>query len=754
MADLDSVALINAVADLSEILGRRDTIDTFLYDLVQLLAEHTRTEVCSVYLYDDEAKLLVLRATSGLNSDFVGQIQLKPGEGLTGYTFLQEQPVFERQVTRSDYNLAVPGFGDEAFPAFVGIPIKRHSAGIGVLVLQDRNPDKFDEYMIRTLRAIGSHLAAILENAAVLYEIHPDFERTAEDTEQSAVSSGMLTGSSASGGFGIGRLEYLDTETSTQDRTGTCSLEEAIEKSYAQLQELGSRFDQSLSDVAALIFSSHLLMLRDDSFSGEMLQRTTNGVEATAAVQAVVDDFVSLFSALDDERFQEKVQDVRDLGRRIIRNLIGRSDDDIDYRGRVVVAKEIFPSELVKLFLQRAEGVVFPDGGATAHISILAQSLQFPAIAVSDPQLFAIPGGTLVVLDGEDGRIAINPNEDILKSYRRRAVDQRRNDSAPAIPDVVSTPCGTRITLYANVNLVKDALAAERAGAHGIGLYRSEIPFLIRNDFPTEEEQLAVYSRVVQALPDKPIHFRTLDLGGDKLLSSQVGDEANPFLGFRGIRFLLAHPEIFQEQLRAMLRAGYGREIGIQFPMIASMDEVLAAKHQIRLSLDSLKKDRIAHNRNPRIGVMIELPAAVEIIAELQEEVDFLSVGTNDLIMYLLAADRANNRVAGIYDPLHPAVLRSLQRVVRSVDRSRKELTVCGSSAEDPVVAVFLLGLGMTTFSVSPHRIHPLHDLVRRITVSRAREYAEELLAAPTLAMTREIARRIRSDLAARQPDT
>lgn len=748
MAHLDSVALINAVADLSEILGRRDNIDTFLQDLVRLLSEHTRTDVCSVYLYDVEAKILVLRATSGLNPDFIGKIQLKPGEGLTGYAFQQDRPIFERQVTSSDYNIEVPGFGDESFPAFVGIPIKRHSAGIGVLVLQDRNPGKFDEYTIRTLRAIGSHLAAILENAAVLYEIHPDIERSVIGQEANTLSSGLLIGNTAARGFGIGKLEHLDVETGSAEIPTTCSLAEAIEKSYAQLQALSRQIDQSLSDVASLIFSSHLLMLRDDAFSGEMLQRVENGVEPTAAVQAVVDDFISLFSALEDERFQEKVQDVRDLGRRIIRNIAGQSDADVDYRGRIVVAREIFPSELVKLYLQKAEGVVFPDGGATAHISILAQSLQFPAVAVSDPQLFSIPAGTPVVLDGDDGRIVINPNETILQSYRRRAIDQRRTESAPPIPREITTVCGTPVTLLANVNLVKDALAASAAGAHGIGLYRSEIPFIIRNDFPTEEEQLAVYSRVVQAMPGRLVHFRTLDLGGDKLLSSQVGEEANPFLGFRGIRFLLAHPEIFQEQLRAMLRAGAETEIGIQFPMISSLDEVISAKKQVEESLERLASDGLDYNKNPRIGAMIELPSAVEIITELQEEVDFLSIGTNDLVMYLLAADRANNRVSEIYSALHPAVLRTVHRIIRSVDQSRTELTVCGSAAEDPAFTYFLLGAGLRTISVSPHRIRSIHELIGRITIDAAETFTRTMLTASTVRETKELAREARTALA------
>jgi phosphotransferase system enzyme I (PtsP) len=588
-------------------------------------------------------------------------------------------------------------------------------------------------------------LAAALENAAALYELH---EAPPKEAHSSGVfESGLINGTSASRGIAIGHLEYLDQHLDILSHPSQRTLEEAIDVSSSQLEELQRHVDETLSDVAAMIFSSHLLMLRDDSFVGEMYRIQQEGTDPVHAVQRVVDDFSRRFMAIPDPRFQEKVQDVQDLGHRIVRNLQERDEHDGDYRGHVVAAHDIFPSELVKLYLQNVEGLAFSGGGATSHVAILAQSLNLPVVATADPRLFSAPTGTQVVIDAEDGKIVVRPGKEILDAYRSRVSvlgDRRVHASEQPLPDHLYTADGTEITLLANVNLVKDARAAHQLNVAGVGLYRSEFPFLIRNGFPTEDEQLAVYKRVVDETEGRPVSFRTLDLGGDKLLSSQVGREDNPFLGFRGIRFLLEHRELFREQLRAMLRAGSGIELGIQFPMIASLDEFLAAQEEVHHCIEDLAREGLEHNGSPRLGVMIELPSAIEIAPELAKVTDYLSIGTNDLIMYMLAADRTNHRVGELYRTVHPGVLRAIARLVESVAQTDTPISVCGAAATDPAMIAFFLGVGIRSLSVDPDGLTAVAHTIQHISATEARDVARDMLATADRSRLAEITEGVR----------
>lgn len=733
------MALIGAVTELAELLGRRTTLEQFLQDLVNTVAAHLHADVCSVYLYDVEQDLLVLRATAGLNPALVGSVRLRPGEGLTGYAFLKNKPVQEVNVGTSHRNKTITDLGEEPFHTFLGVPIKRGDLGIGVLTLQHRDEASVDSQTLRALRAMASHLAMTLESAAALFEAHEEpqlLSRDLQDTREVPMfESGLLNGTSASRGIASGLLEYLE-EQHYEDQPPARSLEEAVELSYQQLKELEDRVDQTLSDVAMMIFSAHLLMLRDSSFVGRMVKEARDTGDAPAAVRHVVDDFTRRFQSIPDPRFQEKAQDVQDLGHRILRNLHNANEQEGDYSGFVVVTREIYPSELVKLYLQNAEGLVFSGGGATSHVALLAQSLQMPVVVTPDHRLFRIPAGTRVVVDAEDGKVVVGPGEEILDAYRQR-MDQSHLALAGfqgyTLPSPLRTTDGYTITLKGNVNLVKDARAAAAAGAAGIGLYRSEFPFLIRNDFPTEEEQLTVYRRVIEAIPHRPVAFRTLDLGGDKLLAFQIGGEENPFLGFRGVRFLLDHREILREQLRAMLRAGHNADIAIQFPMVSTPDEFLELRREVQGCIAALKEEELDHADHPRLGIMVELPAVLDCAAFFARETDFMSIGTNDLIMYLLAADRTNHRVSSLYRAYHPAVLRAIHRFVREVLPSGTPLSVCGASAADPVMALFYLGIGITELSVDARQLPVLGELVSRTSMEEATRQAERMLQCETL---------------------
>jgi len=746
MPEFDALALINTVADLANLVGRRTSLEEFLDGLVANVAQHLSADVCSVYLYDVEEDLLVLRATYGLNRALVGGVRLGPGEGLTGMAFLENRTILEEDVLHSELNKAVPDLGEEEYPCFLAVPIKRSDLGIGVLTLQQSRAETISTDAIRSLRAIASHLAITLENAAALYELADHRDAAHAATRRNDLTSGLIHGRSASRGLAIGRVVPFLERNSASASEGDGDLRGAIERSISQLQELQRRVDDTHSDVAAMIFSSHLLMLQDDSFIGEILRAAESGTPPVAAVEQVVEEFCTRFSRIPDPRFQEKAQDVRDIGHRIVLNLGSLEDQKGDYRGAVVILEDLFPSELVKLYLQNVEGIVFGGGAATGHVAILAQSLGVPLVASADPAIFTIPPQTRLVVDAEDGKIVVEPSDEVLAAYRTRIQSIARRRSAAhehRIPDVTATADAVPVTLLANVNLVKDAREAASLGAAGVGLYRSEFPFLIRNGFPTEEEQYVVYRRVLEAMDGRSVALRTLDLGGDKLLSSQVGTEENPFLGFRGIRFLLEHRDLFRDQLRAMLRAGAGHDLGIQFPMVSGTEELTAARDEVELAIEELAQEGLPHNNTPRLGAMIELPSAVELAPEIARLTDFLSVGTNDLVMYLLAADRGNHRVASIYRSFHPSVLRVLARLVSSLPGT--ELSVCGNAAADPAMAVFLLGIGVRRLSVDPGELVPLARTIASIRIDEAREIATAMLATATVDRLADLASEVRA---------
>lgn len=616
---------------------------------------------------------------------------------------------------------------------------KRKSKGVNVnvpLLLGLLRYRQVAEAYIEGLEARISGSESARPSAAALYDLHNPATRQEtkqEELHPSATTTfrhGLLEGISASRGIAVGRLSFMETRRDRATTVLVRTLNEAIDLTTHQLLELQRHMDSKLTDVAAMVFSSHLLMLGDESFVGEMTQLHSQGSSAVAAVQEVVESFSRRFQAIPDPRFQEKAQDVQDLGSRIIHNLEDNDSQEGDYYGRVVATHEIFPSELVRLHLQNVEGIILAGGGPTSHVAILAQSLNLPLIATGDPNLFAIPEGTDVVVDAADGTVIVGPPNDVVDVYRHRITSSRsviEADASPLAPNVL-TADGTDVRIMANVNLVKDAEGARRLGAHGIGLYRSEFPFLIRNGFPTEDEQLSLYTRIMEAMPLDPVRFRTLDLGGDKLLGSQIGQEDNSFLGCRGTRFLLSHREILRDQLRAMLRAGVGRDLGILFPMIGSLEEFLAVRDEVFGCVAALQSWGIPCNASPKLGVMIELPAAVEIARELAIEADFLSVGTNDLIMYTLAADRTNHRVADIYQSVHPAVLRALKRVIDAAIAADTPLSICGATAADPVMITFYLGTGVTALSVDTEHLRIVADYVASVDTGKARELAEAML--------------------------
>ncbi len=732
----DNVELICTIGELSELFREKSDVRGFLNRVVTTVSSHMKADVCSIYLYDEYLERLILEATQGLNPSLVGKLIMGTHEGLVGLALKELRPILEKNGQDNPRFKAVPGSGEEKFQAFLAVPILQGFSRIGVLVLQHHQHDYFNRNDMMALKAIASQLAATLENAKLLMGVTQ--EKSEEKSDESPVS--MIRGQGVVEGIGIGRAyvispdrfdSFLGEECPAEARNaGLGEFRHALSRTEEQLQALETEMDEQLSDVGSLIFSTHLLMLRDSSFTGKIEANIQEGMSAWEAVTERVESFLKIFSRSENARLREKVQDLQDLGHRLLRNLAGEEQDTGDYSGQIVVARELLPSELVKITAQHVEGLVLYSQGASAHISILAKSLGVPLLYTDDKDLFSLVSGTMLILDAFQGTLMTNPGPEAMEQFRRLRDDRAvSRDQEESMEETTRTLDGERVYLRATINLISDIKTAVRLKAEGIGLYRSEFPFLIRSSFPGEEEQYLVYKKIFDGMDSDVITLRTLDIGGDKILSYLPdSEEENPFLGLRALRFLLQNKKIFVGQLKAMLRAGQGRPFRIMFPLVSSLDDFREARRMVDKSVEFLKRDGYDCDTIPELGVMIELPSAVVMASDLAKEADFISVGSNDLVQYLLGVDRTNEKVSGLYEARHPAVLRTISLIQEAAARENCPLSICGNMAFDPEMVYFLVGAGVRNLSMPPVQIPRIQSFIKKIDINRAREDSRRLL--------------------------
>ncbi len=731
----DRVDLICSIGELAGLFEKATTLENFLQTAVSIVAYHMRAAVCSVYLYDEKKNDLVLTANQGLRRESVGQVRLQLGEGITGTAVKELRPIRVGVAQLSPLWKAVPGIDEEKYKAFLAVPILRGLTRIGALVLQDPVADYFDDNDTRALQAIAAQLASVVENAKLLMTLGKHQHGETAGAQQTLETLKFIRGQPGGNGVGIGRAMIFgsldETGKETPCKFTRRDFEHALAATEKQLEALQVGMEERLADVASLIFSAHILMIKDPKFSGAMLALIDSGQTPPSAITRIVDQYSRLFANSKNPRLREKQQDVKDLGRRLLKNLHGGADDDADFHGRILIAAEVLPSDVLRISAQKTEGLVLISGGATSHIAILARSLQLPMVITENKALLLLHEDSEVLIDGDQGTIYVSPSEEVQAQYRVLMKASREAENiADKTPDVAKTSDGVMIEIFANINLLSEIKLAKRYKASGIGLYRSEFPFIVRNSFPSEEDQFRVYRRLIDEMEGREVALRTLDIGGDKMLSYFPGEnETNPFLGLRALRFSLKYREIFVQQIRALLRAGEGRGLNIMFPLVSSVDEFLEARRTAMSCAGQLAQEGVPHNSRPRIGAMIELPAAVEVVGELADEADFLSIGGNDLVQYMLAVDRTNEHIADLYIPHHPAVLRALARIARAAAEKKKTLSFCGEMATNRKMLPFLLGIGIRRISVEARQIARVHEIVAAINIDEAKEEAKRILA-------------------------
>jgi phosphocarrier protein FPr len=551
--------------------------------------------------------------------------------------------------------------------------------------------------------------------------------------EATAATHGELLGIAASPGVAIAPVIHYEpapvtvTQYHVDDPEAEWQrLQSAIHTAQQEIQTIFSQATLQIGDTEASIFDAHLLFLEDPVLLETVQHRIMeHHLNAEAAWQAVVDEVATAYRTIEDAYLRERVEDVVDVGQRVLRLLAGNTAASLHLaEPAIVVATDLTPSDTAALDPSKVLGICTVSGSATSHSAIIARTLGIPAVLGVNPEVLRLEDGTLMALDGESGKAWVEPEPDILGalSAKREAWQTAKQEALTKAHQPAITRDGKQINILANIGSIADVQAAVAGGAEGVGLLRTEFLYLNRNTAPTEEEQLAVYQAIAQVLDNRPLIIRTLDVGGDKPLPYlRFGvPEANPFLGWRGIRFCLDHPDLFKTQLRAILRASAEHNIKVMFPMIASVTEVRTAKAILGEVQAELRQTGIGFNENMEVGVMIEVPAAVAIADHLAAEVNFFSIGTNDLSQYVMAGDRNNPRVAYLADALQPAVLRMIQQTVQAAHSAGIWVGLCGELAANPAAAPILLGLGLDELSVNPQAIGIIKQAIAQLTVAQA----------------------------------
>ncbi len=553
----------------------------------------------------------------------------------------------------------------------------------------------------------------------------------------------VLNGVPASGGIAIGPAHLYRREGFTAHRRTLKASEveeelarygQALEKTRAQLLEIETRMKKKLGKEHAAIFGAHQVVL-DDPLFGEEIPKSIRGQKLNAEhlLFEALDKFKAAMAALDDGYFRERGGDIQDVADRLMKNLAGAEKDDLKKLDRevILIADDLAPSDTVTLSSDTVKGFCTDVGGRTSHVAIVARSLSIPAVVGMKDITSQVREGDMIILDGNNGLVVLRPEARTLEHYRRLKQSYeaflKSLEDLRALPAV--TPDGHQITLAANIEIPQELDEIARHGAEGIGLYRTEFLFMNRETSPDEEEQFQAYKQLAMKIGVSPAIIRTLDLGGDKFLSHlNPVNESNPFLGLRAIRLCLKNPELFKTQLRAILRASAHGPLKIMFPMISTLSEIREAKILLNQCVQQLKREGVVFREGVEVGVMIEIPSAAIIADLIIQEVDFLSIGTNDLIQYSLAVDRVNEAVAYLYDPLNPAILRLIQMTVKAAHDAGKWVGMCGEMAGDPQFVPLLLGMELDELSASVSVIPEIKKVIRLMPMQAAREIAKEAL--------------------------
>lgn len=721
------------------------TLHGALETMVEQVSDTMHVDVCSVYLLDEVNQRYVLMASKGLNPDVIGEAYLSKGEGLVGLVGQREEIINLAEASTHPRFHYLEGTNEEQYHAFLGVPIMYRRKVMGVMVVQQRQSQEFTEAAESFLVTLCAQISGVIAHAHAVGQV--DVFRK----PSSGPSPRIFNGVPGSSGIAIGRAMVLFPAADIDlvpDRPAEDIQEElellrdAVQAVRNEINDMNLRMQDSLMEEERALFGVYLRMLDDHALPAEIEAHIRAGSWAQGAVRHVIDEHASHFAQMEDEYLRERVSDLRDLGRRLLAHL--QSEDKSPHRDlaedTILIGEELTTAQLVELQLTKICAIVTTAGAANSHMVIVARALGIPTVVgVSELPLTQLDDAEMIV-DAHLGRVFVHPQRRLRQRYRdiQREEEQAAKDLKAYEDRDTVTLDGFVVPLYINSGLMIDVLRGTQRGAQGVGLYRSEISFMLRDRFPGEEEQRIIYRQQLSHFANRPVIMRTLDIGADKDLPYLSIKEDNSALGWRGIRFTLDHPEIFSAQIRAMLKASIGlNNLHLLLPMITSVAEVEEALYLLERSLAEVQEEEQVRIARPKVGVMIEVPSMLYQLRDMASLVDFFSVGSNDLTQYLLAVDRNNPRVAALYNHYHPAVLRALYLLSTEAHSLQRPISICGEMAGDPSSAILLAAMGFNSLSMSAANLLKVRKALCNIHLSEAKALLHEVLAVDSPAVIR-----------------
>ena len=721
---------------LREVMAEPETAQKRLDKIVALIAGNMVAEVCSIYVMRP-GNVLELYASEGLRREAVHKSKLNVGEGLVGLIGDQAIGLNLSDAQHHPSFKYLPETGEEIFNSFLGVPVMRGGTVIGVLVVQNRTQRHYTEEEEEALQTTAMVLAEVMASG----ELKEMARETAIDLAH--VRSHHLRVEALAEGIALGQVVLHEPRVRIQNMIAEnvpaeiLRLDAGIEQLRSQVDELLDGSDAMRATDYSDVLETIRMFAHDKGWLNRLREAVETGLTAEAAVELVQNDNRARMQRMGDPYLRERMHDLDDLSNRLLRILTGAvataSRTDLP-QDAIVVSRNMGPAELLDYDRTKIRGVILEEGGKTSHVAIVARALGIPAIGLADGIINLVDSGDEIIVDGSTGEIFIRPTSELQKSYAEKvrfyAKKQARFTALRKLPAL--TKDGQTISLNINAGLTVDMPHLHDSGADGVGLYRTELHFMMAQRFPRLSAQVRHYKSIIHQANGKPVTFRTLDIGADKVLPYlRQPREENPALGWRSIRMAMDRPALLRLQARAMLIAGSGQDLKIMFPMIADVQEYETARDAVMFEHMFLAKHGHVLPRSLKIGVMIEIPSLLWQLDQLLPMVDFASIGSNDLVQFLFASDRGNPKLAGRYDPLSPAALGAIRQIVAKANQHNKIVTLCGELGGRPLEAMGLVGVGLTSMSMVPSGVGPVKAMIRSLDQVKLWKFMEPLLQSP-----------------------
>lgn len=723
--------MIETLRKIVQAVSEADDLEQALSLIVHEVRRAMATDVCTVYLSDRATTRLVFRATEGLNRDKIGAFSLARTEGLVGWVASRGEMLNLEDASAHPSFQLVPGLGEERFNSFMGAPIIHQRDLLGVLIVQQADSRRFSDDEEAFLITISAQLAGIIAHAEV------SGLAALPDTSSKTIT--RIVGVAGSPGIGIGEgvfvsptadLAAVPSRKAVNRKAELRAFRAALARVRDDIEIVSDNLKHELSTEDHALFGVYLNILDDSTLGGEVASLIKSGEWAQGALSQVLLKHIKHFERMEHSYLRERAVDVRDLGTRVLTYLKDDSENRRDWPEKtILIAEEITASALGEVPRDHLVGVVSLRGSANSHAAIIARGMGVPAVMGAADLPYSRLDARTLVIDGHNGRVYINPPQEVLRRFQQLVDDDLALSEELSVlrNEPSQTLDGHNVPLWVNTGLTADLPRALESGADGVGLYRTEVAFLLRDKFPSEEEQRQLYREQLEAFAPAPVTMRSLDIGGDKSLPYFPISEDNPFLGWRGVRVTLDHPEIFLAQIRAMLKANEGLgNLRILLPMISAIEEVEESLALIQRCHDEVVAEGYTQ-KFPPVGAMIEVPSAVWLTDALAHRLDFLSVGSNDLTQYLLAVDRTNARVADMYHGLHPAVLGALAKICRDAHQQSCSVSICGELAGDPRATPVLIAMGFDQLSMNAASLPRVKKVLSSVTLGEAKAVLEQL---------------------------